>query len=104
MERIFKYWQAQILKGGGSRDFRRALRVESLMWPFVAEFLEKIIEFRLLLHAIQALGASGFRFEREVQALMSAVLLWMTGLDAFHRDAQTQPPDKEFGEVEPRVG
>ena len=28
----------------------------------------------------------------------------MTGLDAFDGDAQPQPPDRELGEVEQRVG
>jgi hypothetical protein len=35
---------------------------------------------------------------------MPAILLRLTGLDAFDRDAQTQPPDGELGEVEQRVG
>src|SRR6266566_2238149 len=35
---------------------------------------------------------------------MPAVLLRMTGLDAFDGDAQTQPPDGELGEVEQGVG
>jgi hypothetical protein len=31
---------------------------------------------------------------------MPAILLRMTGLDAFDADAQTQPPDGELGKVE----
>src|SRR6267143_1409076 len=49
-------------------------------------------------------GARGLRFEREVHAFMPAILLRMTGLDAFDGDAQAQPPDRELGEVEQRVG
>jgi hypothetical protein len=43
-------------------------------------------------------------FEGQVHAFMPAILLRMTGLDAFDGDAQTQPPDGELGEVEQRVG
>jgi len=39
-----------------------------------------------------------------MHSLMPTILLWMTGLDAFDGDAQTQPPDGELGEVEQRVG
>jgi hypothetical protein len=39
-----------------------------------------------------------------MHALMPTVLLQLTGLDAFDGDAQTQPPDREFGKVEQRVG
>ena len=39
-----------------------------------------------------------------MHALMPTLLLQLTGLDAFDGDAQTQPPDREFGKVEQRVG
>jgi hypothetical protein len=74
------------------------------MRALVVELFQKIIEFALLLQAVQARGASGLRFERKVHAFMPAILLWMTGLNAFDGDAQTQPPDGELGEVEQRVG
>ena len=61
------------------------------------ELLEKIIEFALLLQTVQACGTSGFRLESEMHAFMPAILLRMTGLDAFDGDAQTQPPDGELG-------
>jgi hypothetical protein len=35
---------------------------------------------------------------------MPAVLLRMTGLDAFDRDAQAQPPNREPGEIEQPIG
>jgi hypothetical protein len=56
------------------------------------ELLEKIIEFGLLLQTVQTCGTSGFRFKSEMHALVPAILLWMTRLDAFDGDAQTQPP------------
>jgi hypothetical protein len=68
------------------------------------ELLEKIIKLGLLLQTVHARGTSGFGFERKMHALMPAILLRMTGLDAFDGDAQTQPPDGEFGKVEQGVG
>jgi hypothetical protein len=53
------------------------------MGPLVVELFEKIIEFALLLQAVPARGARGLRFEREVHRFMPAILLRMTGLDAF---------------------
>ena len=53
------------------------------MRPLVVELLEKIIEFALLLQTVQARGTSGLHFERKMHAFMSAILLRMTGLDAF---------------------
>src|SRR5579871_4433783 len=41
--------------------------------------------------------------EREMHALVAAVLLGMAGLDAFDGDAEPQPPDGELGEIEQAV-
>jgi hypothetical protein len=104
VERINKFGQAAIGTGGGSINFRGALHVEGLVRPLVVELLEKIIEFALLLQTVHARGTSGFRFEGKMHAFMPAILLRMTGLDAFDGDAQTQPPDGELGELEQGVG
>jgi len=104
VERIIQFRQAAIGMGGGSIDFRGALHVESLVRSLVVELLEKIVELGLLLQAVHACGTSGFVFEREMHALMPTILLRMTGSDAFDGDAQTQPPDGEFAEVEQGVG
>src|SRR5258708_14067700 len=98
MERINKFGQGAIGTGGRSIDFRGALHVEGLVRPLVVEFLEKIIEFALLLQTVHACGTSGFVFESEMHALMPTVLLRITGLYAFDVDAQRQPPDGEFRE------
>src|SRR5437763_429688 len=104
VERIHKFWQSTIAAEGRSVDFRGALHVQGLMRALVVELLEKIIEFALLLQTMHASGTSGFRFEGKRHAFMPAILLGMTGLDAFDGDAQAQPPDRELGEVEQRVG
>jgi hypothetical protein len=100
VKRIIKFRQAAILADGGSIDFRRAPHVQGLVRPLVVELLEKIIEFAMLLQTVHARETSGFGFERKMHALMPAILLRMTGLDAFDGDARMQPPDGELGEVE----
>jgi hypothetical protein len=104
MEGIGQFRQAAIGAQGRSINFRGALHVQSLVRPFVVELPEKLVEFALLLQAVHSRRSSGFVFERETHALMPAVLLRMTGLDAFDDDAQTQPPHGKFGEIEQRVG
>src|SRR5438067_11962694 len=80
---IIQFRQAAIESVGGSIHFRRALHVQGLVRPFVVELFKKIIEFALLLQAVQARRASGFRFKSEMHALVAAILLRMTGLGAF---------------------
>ena len=56
---------------------------------------------------LQDIGAwySGcLALQRQVNALVAAVLLGMTWLDALHGDAEGPPPDGELGEVELGVG
>src|SRR3977135_1495022 len=40
----------------------------------------------------------------EVHALVTAVLLRMSRLDAFDRNAEAKPPDRELGEIEQGIG
>ena len=100
MEGMGQLRQAAIGTRGRSVDFCGAFHVQSLMRPFVVEFSAKRIELALLLQTVGARRMRGFVFEREMHAFVPAVLLRMTGLDAFDGDAQTQPPDREFGELE----
>jgi hypothetical protein len=39
-----------------------------------------------------------------MHAFVSAVLLWLTGLNALDVDAEAQPPHREFAQTEQRVG
>jgi hypothetical protein len=68
------------------------------------ELLDEGIEAGLLLQAVHAGWAGRFLLQREMQALMAAVLLRAAGLDALDRDAEPQPPDGQLGEVEEGVG
>src|SRR5215475_7440135 len=73
------------------------------MWPLGVELADELIEACLLLEAVSTGRARGFFFQSQVHALVTAVLLRVTRLDAFDGDAQAQPPDRQLGEVEQRV-
>lgn len=52
----------------------------------------------------EAWRAGGFLLQGEMHALMTAVPLRMSRLDALGCDAEAQPPDRKFGEIEEGVG
>ena len=103
MQRVCEVGQA----GVGSRtrrvDFGRTLHGECLVWPFGIEFLNKVVEAGLLLQTVHS-GRSGcFFLQRQMHALVAAVLLWVARLDALDGDAEPQPPHREFGEIKEAV-
>src|ERR1700738_2215057 len=103
VQRVCEIGQA----GVGSRtrrvDFGRTLHGERLVWPFGVEFLDKVVEAGLLLQAVHS-GRSGcFFLQREMHALVAAVLLRVARLDALDGDAEAEPPHREFGEIEEAV-
>src|SRR5215469_13303898 len=103
MQRVCEVGQA----GVGSRtrrvDFGRTLHGERLVWPFGIEFLNKGVEAGLLLETVHC-GRSGCLFlQRQMHALVAAVLLWVARLDALDGDAEPQPPHREFGEIKEAV-
>jgi hypothetical protein len=49
---------------------------------------DEVVEALLLLQEVERSGLGGFGLERETQAFMPAVLLWLTGLDALDVNAQ----------------
>ena len=53
------------------------------MRPLVVELVQEGIELGLLLKQIGAGGAGGFFLQGQMHALVTAVLLRMTGLDSF---------------------
>src|ERR1700680_1313759 len=74
------------------------------MGALLVEGADELIEARLLLQEVPGGGLGGFLLERQMHALMPAVLLRMAGLDALDADTQAQPPDRELGQSEERVG
>ena len=74
------------------------------MRSFGVELLHEGVEAGLLLEAVHARRPGGFLLEGEVHALVAAVPLRLSWLDALDRDAEPEPPDGELGEVEEGVG
>ena len=74
------------------------------MRPFVVVAIDEVIELGLLLQEVVRGGLGGLFFQRQVHALVAAILLGMTGLDALDANAQAQPPDGELAQVLEGVG
>src|SRR5208283_1976400 len=104
VEGIGEVGQAVIGAARGGVEVGGAFHVGRFMWPFLIEFLHEIIESGLLLETVHSRRPGRLFLERKMHALMAAVLLGMTGLDALDGDAEPEPPDGELREVEERVG
>lgn len=74
------------------------------MRPFAIELLDEGIELGLLLQKVSTGRPSGFVFQRQMHALVAAILLGMTRANPFDTDPQAQPPHRQFREVEESVG
>ncbi len=96
MERVLRFTDPAVRLGRSRIDFRRVLHGKRLMRSFVIELFQESVELGLLLQDVGARWPGGFFLQRQVHALMPPVLLRMTGPNAFDRDAQAQPPDREL--------
>jgi hypothetical protein len=76
----------------------------SRAWPLVVVAIDEVVELGLLLQEVAGGRFGGLRLERQMHALVAAVLLRMARLDAFDRNPEPEPPDREFGQVEERIG
>ena len=63
-----------------------------------------LIKPGLLLQAVHAWWSGGLLLQRQMHALVPAILLRVSWLDAFDGDAEAQPPDGQLGEIEQCVG
>jgi hypothetical protein len=70
----------------------------------LVEDLDEVVEAGLLLQEVAGRRLGGFFLQGEMHAFMTAILLGMAGLNAFDANAQAQPPDGEFAQVEQSVG
>ena len=104
MEGIVDVGQARDRSGVRAVDVGGALHGERLVGSFGVELVEEGVEACLLLQAVHARRAGCLLLEREVHALVAAVLLGVAGLDALDGDAEPQPPDGKLARVEEGVG
>ena len=73
------------------------------MRPFVVVAIEEMVELRLLLQEVLRRRPGGFFLQRQMHALVAAILLGMTGLDTLDVDAESQPPNGQFAQAVQRV-
>ena len=73
------------------------------MGALAVELLDEGVEAGLLLEAVHAGRPGRLLLEGEVHALETAVLLRVARLDALDGDAQSEPPDRQLGEIEQAV-
>ena len=64
----------------------------------------KAVEPSLLCSSVGGRRSCGLSLERPVHAFVSSVLLWVSGLDEFGVDAESDPPDGEPGDPSERSG
>ena len=92
MKGVAELRQALIEARSRRIDLGGIFHVERFMGALVVEFMNEGIERGLLLQAVHACGAGCLLFQSQVHALVAAVLLRLSGLDAFDCDTETQPP------------
>src|SRR6185437_7093932 len=85
---------------GGAVELRGVLHANGLVRALVVVFLHEVVEPRLLLQAVLAGGARGFLLQRQMPALVAAVLLRVPGFDALDADPEPQPPNRKFAQPE----
>lgn len=104
MEGVLRGLRRGIGACGGCIDIRGIQAGQGLVRPFMVVYPDKVVEARLLLQGVEGGGPGGFFLEGQVHTFMAAVLLGLSGLDAFDADAKAQPPDRQGTEAEQGVG
>src|SRR3546814_3473480 len=90
--------------GRGAIDLDWGLHGERVVGAFAVELADKIIETGLLLQDVGAGRAGRLLLQRQVHALVAAVLLRLAWFDAFDLNAEPEPPDRELRQVVEPVG
>ena len=81
-------------------DFRGTLHIQSFMRTLLVEDQHELVEAGLLLQEVGGGRLSGFFFQGEMHAFVASILLRMASFDPFDTNAEAQPPDGKFAEVE----
>ena len=73
------------------------------MRGLVVVAVDEVIELGLLLQEVAAGWLGGLELKGQMHALVAAVLLRATWLDALDLDTEPEPPHRQFGQVEERI-
>src|SRR3954470_16931684 len=73
------------------------------MGPIAVELLDEGVEARLLLQHVSRGRFGGVLLQRQMNALVAAVILRMAGLAPLNLNSQPQPPDRQLAESVERV-
>ena len=92
MEWIVEFAQAFVGSGRTCIEFCWHLHIQRLVGPDIVVVVDEVIESCLLLQEILCCRFGGLDLQCQMHALVTAVLLRMTGLDALDVDAESQPP------------
>ena len=74
------------------------------MRPLGVELVDEGVEAFLLLDGVAGGWPGGMLLQGEVHALVSTVLLGVSGFDALEPQAEAEPPAGELGQIEEAVG
>src|SRR6202040_1792136 len=88
VEGIVEVRQSGVHALGRLVDLRRALHVQGFVRTLVVEDLDELVEPSLLLQKVSTRGLGGFFLQGQMHALMAAVLLRMTRLEAFNPNTE----------------
>jgi hypothetical protein len=94
VQRIVELGESAVGAVGWRIEIRWDFHRQCLVGALVVVLALPPIEARLLLEPVGCRRFRGMLCEREMQALVPAVLLGMPGLDALQSDAEPQPPDR----------
>ena len=87
VERIVRFWDSAIGAAGSRVNPGWAFHGENFVRSFLIKFVQEGVELGLLLQEVGAGWASGFFFQGQMHAFMTAVLLGMARPDALDGDA-----------------
>ena len=88
VERVVELLQAAVGLAGAGVELGRELHAERLVRALLVVFVDEGVELRLLLEEVVGGRLGGFLLERQMHALMAAVLLRMPGSDPLDLDPE----------------